>query len=375
MATDFYEILGVTRTASADEIKKAYRKKARQFHPDSNPDNKAAEEQFKEIARAYEVLSDQQLRERYDHYGESGLNGNGGTTDGFGTGGLGDIFDAFFGGGSPFSGGGSAGPPRGQDLEVIADITLEQVISGGTIPVEVRTAIRCDDCGGSGAGEGTQPVSCSDCGGTGQVRKVRQSLLGQMVTTSSCARCDGMGKVIVTPCKSCNGEGRTVGNVTYQVDLPAGVDTGQTLRLTGRGAVGPRGGTQGDLYVHVRVAQNKIFHRDDFDLVSWLPISFAQAALGVTMQVPTPDGERDLEIPAGTQPDQEFVLRNLGIPKLTGRGKPAGRGNLRIRVQLLVPTELSEEQETLIRRIAEVSGDTVGTHSKGLKARLKSVFS
>ncbi len=263
---DYYELLGVSRNATADEIKKAYRRQARELHPDAKPGDQAAEERFKQVAQAYEVLSDADSRARYDRYGEAGVGSAGGGPnigDMFNGGGFGDLFDAFFGGGSnPFGGGGRggpAGPPRGQDLEVVADITFAQAVFGATLPVEVRTALRCDDCDGSGAGSGTQPVTCSECNGRGQVQRVRQSLLGQMVTASACPRCGGLGQVIVTPCPTCKGDGRVITEKTYQVDVPAGVDTGSTLRLTGRGAVGPRGGGAGDLYVHIRVAAHETF--------------------------------------------------------------------------------------------------------------------
>ena len=373
MASDFYEVLGVQRGASADEIKKAYRRRAQELHPDKNPDDQAAEEKFKEVARAYEVLSDPEARARYDRYGEAGLTGAGGG-DGFGAGGFGDLFGSIFGEAFGF-GGGPSGPPRGQDIETYADVTLEQVITGGVVPVEVRTAVRCEDCNGTGAGEGTRPVACSDCGGTGQQRRVRQSMLGQMVTTSSCQRCGGLGEVIVTPCKSCNGDGRKITNVTYQVDIPAGVDTGQTLRLTGCGAVGPRGGASGDLYVHARVAPDDIFQRDGFDLVTFLAVSYPQAVLGTTAQIDTFDGEKTLTIEPGTHPNTEIVLPNLGIPRLNQRGRSHGRGNMRIIITIEVPTDPSEEELVLIKKLAEVTGDTVGTPAKGLKARLRSAFS
>ena len=374
MTSDFYEVLGVARGASADDIKKAYRRKAREFHPDSNPDNAQAEEKFKEVARAYEVLSDPQSRDRYDRFGESGLGG--GMSDGFSGGGLGDIFEAFFGEASPFgNSGGPAGPPRGQDIEAYAEMTLDQVITGGAIPVDVRTAVRCDDCSGTGAGEGTEPVTCSDCGGSGQQRRVRQSILGQMVSTSTCPRCSGQGRVIVTPCKSCNGEGRKITNVTFQVDIPAGVDTGQTLRLTGRGAVGPRGGATGDLYVHVRVKPHADFTRDGFDLVSWLHISYAQAVLGVSLDIETFDGEKKINVPAGTQPNTEIVLAHLGIPQLNSRGRAHGRGDLRVLVTIEVPKNPSDGELVLIKQLAELNGEATGNAPKGFAARLRSAFS
>jgi molecular chaperone DnaJ len=371
MSSDFYELLGVSRTASADELKKAYRKKARELHPDANPDDPEAENLFKEVSRAYETLSDADARARYDRFGEQGLGGGGGG-DPFSGGGIGDIFEAFFGGGGGGFGGQrqQAGPPRGQDLEITARIDLEAVMFGTQITVEVPTAIRCDDCGGSGAGAGTQPVQCVDCSGTGQVRRMRNSILGQMVTTGPCGRCGGMGEVVMTPCSVCSGDGRKRATESYTVDVPAGIHSGQTLRLSGRGAVGPRGGAAGDLYVHVAVAQHEDFTREDDDLVYALSLTYAQAALGVHSVLEALDGELDLVVPAGTQHGREFVARGRGIPHLNGRGK----GNLRVRVSVVVPTELSEEQEQLLRQLAEASGHEVAPPDKGIFSRIKSAF-
>lgn len=370
MSADFYALLGVDRGASSDAIKRAYRQRARELHPDANPDDPEAEDKFKEVSRAYEVLSDPEARQRYDRFGEAGLSGGGGS-DPFGAGGLGDIFEAFFGGAGFGGPRGTAGPPRGQDLEVTAHVDLAAAMFGAPTSVTVNTALRCDDCGGSGAGQGTEPVSCADCGGAGQVRRVRQSLLGQMVTSGPCPRCSGMGQVVVTPCGSCNGEGRKVSRETYTVDVPAGIHSGQTLRLTDRGAVGPRGGAAGDLYVHIVVDSHPMFVRDEDDLVAELPLTFTQAALGMHTTLQALDGEIDLVVPAGTQHGHEFTARGRGVPRLNGRG----RGNLRVRVKVMVPTTLSEEQESLLRRFAEVSGDEVAPADKGFMARIKSAFS
>ena len=375
---DYYELIGVPRTATAEEIKKAYRKKARELHPDANPGDAAAEERFKQVAQAYEVLSDADARARYDRFGEAGVGSAAGGPnigDMFTGGGFGELFDAFFGGGGgPFGGGGRggpAGPPRGQDLEVVADITFSQAVFGATVPVEVRTALRCDDCGGSGAGSGTQPVTCSECNGRGQVQRVRQSMLGQMVTSSACPRCGGLGQVIVTPCQSCKGDGRVITEKTYQVDVPAGVDTGSTLRLTGRGAVGPRGGGAGDLYVHIRVAAHDTFTRDGDDLVADLPISMVQAALGTKIMLPTLDGEEEITVPAGTQPGKEFVFRQRGAHRLHGRG----RGDMRVRVNVQIPTKLTEFETDLLTKYAQSRGEAVGSGEHGLFSRIKSAFS
>lgn len=372
MSADFYDLLGVDRNASADAIKRAYRQKARELHPDANPDDPSAEEKFKEVSRAYEVLSDPESRQRYDRFGEAGVGGASGMSDPFGgVGGLGDIFETFFGGSGFGASRGPAGPPRGQDLEVTGRIDLAGVMFGTQVSVDVNTAVRCDGCGGSGAGMGTEPVSCAECGGAGQVRRVRNSMLGQMVTTGPCGRCGGWGKVIVTPCSKCSGEGRTITKESYTVDVPAGISSGQTLRLTGKGAVGPRGGEAGDLYVHIAVAPHPVFARDDDDLVVDLPVSIAQAALGMHTSLSALDGDLDLVVPAGTQHGHEFVAKGRGVPRLNGRG----RGNLRVRISVKVPASLTEEQESVLRRYAELTGDEVAPEDRGFMARIKSAFS
>ncbi|MDG1267567.1 MAG: molecular chaperone DnaJ [Ilumatobacter sp.] len=372
---DFYELLGVSRSASPDEIKKAYRKRARELHPDANPGDNQAEARFKEVARAYQVLSDDTQRARYDQFGEAGVGATGGagsSADDLFGGGLGDIFETFFGGGG--GGGrqrGPSGPPRGQDVEVIADIDFIQAVFGDQVDVELKLPVRCDTCEGSGAGENTKPVSCSECDGSGQVQRIRQSLLGQMVTASPCPRCGGLGEVIATPCSSCRGEGRVTEDVSYKVDIPAGVDTGSTLRLTQRGAAGPRRGTKGDLYVHMRVRPDDAYTRDGNDLVTEVPISIAQAALGTSMELETLDGTEDLVIPPGTQPGREFVLRQRGVPHLQGRG----RGDLVARVRVDIPTKLTDAEIELLSTYAEGRGESVGNGKEGLFSRIKSAFS
>ena len=372
---DFYELLGVSRSASPDEIKKAYRKRARELHPDANPGDNQAEARFKEVARAYQVLSDDTQRARYDQFGEAGVGATGGagsSADDLFGGGLGDISETFFGGGG--GGGrqrGPSGPPRGQDVEVIADIDFIQAVFGDQVDVELKLPVRCDTCEGSGAGENTKPVSCSECDGSGQVQRIRQSLLGQMVTASPCPRCGGLGEVIATPCSSCRGEGRVTEDVSYKVDIPAGVDTGSTLRLTQRGAAGPRRGTKGDLYVHMRVRPDDAYTRDGNDLVTEVPISIAQAALGTSMELETLDGTEDLVIPPGTQPGREFVLRQRGVPHLQGRG----RGDLVARVRVDIPTKLTDAEIELLSTYAEGRGESVGNGKEGLFSRIKSAFS
>lgn len=378
MAEDFYSLLGVSRGASAEELKKAYRKRARELHPDANPGNAEAEAQFKEVSRAYEVLSDPDKKTRYDQFGEAGVGGSGAGGDPFGgAGGFGDIFEAFFGGGSPFGGGqrGPSGPPRGQDIETVADIAFEEAVFGCQTTVKVRTAVRCDDCTGSGAKAGTSPTTCNECGGAGQVRRVRQSMLGQMVTAQACNRCSGTGQTVASPCTSCKGDGRIIKEASYPIEVPAGIDSGQTLRLTGKGAVGQRGGSAGDLFVHMRVADHDMYQREDDDLVADIEVSIAQAALGATIQLQTLDGDEVLDVPSGTQHGREFVLKGRGVPRLSQGGRSRGRGDLRARIVVAVPTKLSDTERELLRKYAESRGEQVATHEGGIKSKIKSAFS
>ncbi len=369
MAADYYDLLELERAASPEDIKRAYRRLARQLHPDTN-DDPEAEARFKQVAVAYEVLSDPEKRQRYDRYGADGV----GAGAGAGAGGINDIFDAFFGGNSPFGGGGGrrgpVGPPRGVDLEVVADLSFEEAVFGARHPVAVRTAVACETCEATGAKPGTDAITCLECAGAGQVQRVRQSFLGQMVTNSVCPRCNGQGQVINDPCPTCGGEGRNVEERTYTVDIPPGVDTGSTLRLTGRGAVGPRGGGTGDLYVHVRAEAHERFTRDGVDLHCDLPVSFAQAALGAHIEFPTLDGTEDLVIPGGTPSGREFRLRGRGVPHLERRQ----RGDLIVRALVEVPTDLTPEQDALLRQFAEQRGESVAPPDAGFLSRIRSAF-
>ena len=364
---DYYELLGVSRQSSAEEIKRAYRRLARELHPDANPGNAGAEARFKEVAQAYEVLSDPDKRHRYDTYGPERVAG--GADAGFGGGGLGDIFDAFFGGGG---GGraGQAGPPRGTDLEVAIELDFERAVFGTQEPVTIRTAVACETCEATGAAPGSAPETCNDCGGAGQVRRVRQSILGQMVTAAPCTRCNGLGQTIADPCPACRGEGRLIQEKTYTVDVPAGVDSGSTLRLGGLGAAGTRGGGHGDLYVRVRVRRHERFERTDNDLLDELHVPFTQAALGAHIAYETLDGVEDLVITPGTQAGRVYRLRGRGVPNVQGRG----RGDLLVQVVVDTPTDLGPGEEELLRQLADLRNEDVAPADTGLMSRIRSAF-
>jgi molecular chaperone DnaJ len=366
VSTDYYELLGVDRNAGPDEIKKAYRAAARRHHPDANPDDVDAEARFKEVATAYEVLSDPDKRSHYDRFGADGP----AMGDAFGfNGGLGDLFGAFFGGGGGFTGG-RAGPQPGPDLETSVTIDFEAAVFGTTEPVTVRTAVPCETCEASGAAPGSHAETCQQCGGAGQVRQVRQSILGQMVTAAPCPACRGAGEVMPNPCTECQGEGRRITEKTYTVDIPAGVDTGSTLRLTGMGAAGVRGGGLGNLFVHVRVRGHDRFERHGTDLLHHLHVPVTQAALGAVLAFGTLDGEEELVIPRGTQTGKVFRLRGRGVPHVRGRG----RGDLLVEITVDTPTELTAEVEEALRRIAEERGEQVAPAEKGFLSRIKSAF-
>jgi molecular chaperone DnaJ len=374
---DFYALLGVTRTATEDELKRAYRARARELHPDANPGDPEAENRFKLVTVAYETLRDPERRRRYDTFGPEGLRGTGapggtGFDDIFGAN-LGDIFQSFFGGGSPFGAGGrrQAGPPRGNDVETAIQLDFGEAVFGASHEVRLRLPVTCDTCSGSGAKPGSGPVTCSQCEGTGEVRRTRQSILGQMITSSPCPRCGGVGQMITSPCPDCRGDGRRTEERTYTVDVPAGVDDGSTLKVTGRGAAGPRGGPPGDLYVHLRVRPDERFVRQGNDLIHVLHVPMAQAALGAVIAYETLDGTEDLVIPKGTQPGRVFRLRSRGVPRVNGGGS---RGDLLVQVAVDTPTDLSKEQEELLRLLATARGEEVAPPDTGFLARVRSAF-
>ncbi|MDQ4089744.1 MAG: molecular chaperone DnaJ [Actinomycetota bacterium] len=378
---DFYELLGVGRSANEDEIKRAYRKLARELHPDVNGGDPATEERFKLVTLAYETLRDPERRRRYDMFGPEGLRGSGGGGAGgaggfedlFGAG-LGDLFNSFFGGGGTgfgqTRGRGQAGPPRGADMEVTVDIDFRSAVFGTSKEIRVRVPVPCSTCDATGAKPGTSATTCSGCGGAGEIRQVRQSILGQMVTSRPCPRCNGLGQEIQTPCLDCRGEGRRNEDKAYTVDIPAGVDDGNTLQLGGRGAAGPRGGRPGDLFVHLRVKPDERFHRQGNDLVHVLHVPMTQAALGAHLRYETLDGTEDLVIPRATQPGEVFRLRGRGVPDVNGRG----RGDLLVQVVVDTPTELSKEQEELLRLFAGARGEDVAPAESGFFAKVRSAF-
>ena len=378
---DYYEVLGVARTSSEADIKRAYLKLARELHPDANPGDRRAEERFKLVNLAYETLRDPERRRQYDMFGTvprgGGAGGGADPFSGFANGGLGDLFEAFFGNGQGFGGAGfqtaspsRRGPRRGEDAEAVLDLDLAEAVFGGEQELAVRLPMTCGTCGGSGARPGTTPVTCTTCGGAGEVRRVRQSILGQMVTASPCPKCGGVGEEIPSPCPDCRGDGRRTEEQSLVVDVPAGVDEGSTLRLTGRGASGVRGGPPGDLYVHLRVRRHPGLTRDGSDLRATATVAFAQAALGAHVVVETLEGEEELTVPPGTQPGREFRLRGRGVPHLQGRG----RGDLVVTVAVQTPTDLSKAQEELLRSFASERGEAVAEPDAGLMSRIRGAF-
>ena len=364
MSSDPYEVLQVQRNASTEEIKKSYRRLAREFHPDANPDDPDAEEKFKEVAFAYEILSDPEKRSRYDRFGDAGSRSS--TGDPFG--GIGDIFESFFGSG--FTQSRRTGPIQGQDLETLLHLDFAEAVFGCEKELEIKTALACSVCEATGASEGSSRDTCGSCNGSGQVQQVRQSLLGQMMTSAACNACGGMGWVIPVPCEECGGEGRNVVQDSFSVQVTAGVDDGTTLRLTGRGAVGPWGGPAGDLYVQIRVGEHKHFERSGYDLLRRLPVQMTQAILGVDMEIETLDGSETIVIPKGVKSGQVMRIRGRGVPHLQGRG----RGDLLIEVVVETPKDLTPAEEKLIRDFAGSRNDQVNPPDKGIVGKIRSAF-
>ena len=344
---DPYQVLGVTRDADQTTIKKAFRKLARELHPDVNAHDPQAEEKFKEAAEAYEILNDAERRATFDHYGHEGLRSGGSAPnfDGFGS--ITDLFDAFFGGGR---GRGPAGPAQGGDVGIQADITLLQAARGASVPLDFEAVERCPTCHGNGAQPGTPIKTCERCGGQGRLQAVQRTPFGQVARTVACDVCDGDGRVPETPCEECDGRGRQVGRRQLDVDIPAGIADGQRIRLSGRGHEGEHGGPAGDLYVLVRVREDPRFVRDGDDLVTVLDVPAPLAALGTTMDVETLDGAVALEVPAGTQPGAVLPVRGAGMPTLR---RPDRNGDLRVVVGVVVPRRLDRRQKKLLRELAD----------------------
>ena len=375
MARNYYEVLGVSPQATDDEIKKAFRRLAREYHPDANPSDAATAEQFKEISEAYETLRDPERRRRYDMFGPEGaaVGGSpfGGGQYGAGAFGLNDLFDAFFGG-DVFGGGRGrgGGPVRGDDAETVMELDLREAVFGARRTIDLRMPVECELCGGSGSAPGTHPSRCATCDGTGEVRQVRRSLLGQMVTAAPCSTCGGTGQVIPNPCSTCHGAGRVNGQRSIEVDVPAGIDEGQRLRLGGRGPAAPHGGQPGDLYVAVHVRPHERLIRDGDELRLPLRISIVQAALGTHVDLPTLDGPHPVDVPAGTQAGAQFRVRGMGAPNLrSGR-----RGDLVIEVSIDVPTNLTADEAELLAQFAAMRGEDVTPPNEGLFSRLRSAF-
>jgi molecular chaperone DnaJ len=365
---DAYEVLGVARDADSTQIKKAFRAKARELHPDVNRHDPDAEEKFKELAEAHEILSDAERRQIYDRYGHEGLNSRGFESPFSGFGSFSDIFDAFFGGGDPFGGGGGAGGAmQGGDIAVAVEVPLADAAAGTTVDVEYEAVGPCEHCHGNGAEPGTPIRTCERCGGAGQLRVVTRTAFGQLVRTQACDVCGGDGKVPETPCSVCGGRARVAREARLTVDIPAGIADEQRIRLTGRGHAGDRGGPAGDLYVLVRVAEDERFVRDGNDLVHVLDLPAPGAALGTTVTVPTLDGDEELEIPAGTQPHSVIRLHGKGMPSL-GRGR---RGDQRVVVNVVIPRNLDDDQRAMLKQFA----DTLGDHNLADDGDRESLFS
>ena len=373
---DYYEVLGVEKGASAEEIKKAYRKSAMKYHPDRNPGDKTAEEKFKELGEAYEVLSDDEKRSRYDQYGHAGVDPNfgaggfnGGGFGGFGGFDFGDIFGEFFGGGSR-RGSTQNVPMRGENVGVRVEVTFEEAAFGTEKQVSAQRIENCGNCGGTGSADGSVET-CSYCRGAGQVRTTRNVMGMTMQTTSECPQCGGRGKVIKNPCNTCRGKGKVRRTQKINVKIPAGVDHGQSVRVRGEGCVGSNGGPNGDLLVEISIRRHSVFQRYGQDVLCEVPITFTQAALGGEIEVPTLDGKTKFDLPEGTQTGREFVLNGIGIPYVNN---PRRRGNHRFTVVVETPTKLNKEQKELLQKLEDSIDGKSSPKRKKFFDTLKEIF-
>ncbi|MEA2386231.1 MAG: molecular chaperone DnaJ [Thermoleophilaceae bacterium] len=374
MKRDPYEVIGVSRQASENEIKKSFRKLARELHPDVNTADPEAEEKFKEAAEAYEILSDAERRSVYDRYGHEGLSSSGfsSTFQGFGS--FTDIFDAFFGGGDPFGSGRGGGPGavQGGDVAVQAEVSLEEAARGASVKVEYDRVGRCERCNGNGAEPGTPIETCDRCNGTGELRAVARTAFGQIVRSQACDACMGEGKIPREPCEECRGRGRRALRAELEVNVPPGIADDQRIRITGQGHAGERGGPPGDLYVLVRVRADERFLREGNDLIAVVDVPAPAAALGTTVAVPTLEGDEEIEIEPGTQPGAVITLPGRGMPALR-RGRP---GDQIVVVNVVIPRNLSDEQRGLLERLSATleARNLEAPEAEGLFAKVKRAF-
>lgn len=385
---DYYEVLGVAKSASADEIKKAYRKVAMQFHPDRNPGNTEAEEKFKEAAEAYDVLSDTNKKAQYDRFGHAGMSGAAGGGGGFGGGGMrmedifsnfgdvfgDDMFGSFFGGNRGQGGGGRSRGSRGSNLRVKLKLNFAEIANGATKKIKVKKYVGCGTCNGSGAKDSNSVQTCNTCGGSGQVRRVQNTFLGQMQTVTHCPTCNGEGVSITAKCTTCKGDGRVYGEETITIDVPAGVQEGMQLNMTGRGNVGERGGMAGDLLILIEEEKHAELTRDGNDVHYVLPVTFYDAVFGLNAEVPTIDGKAKIKIPAGTQSGKIFRLKGKGFPEVNGYTK----GDQLVQVKVWTPQQLTEEERKALEKLKNAANFEPGEEAKKERSffeKIKDAFS
>lgn len=380
---DFYEVLGLDKSASEDDIKKAYRKLAKKYHPDLNPGDKTAEEKMKEVNGAYEILSDKEKKAKYDQFGHAGVDPNYGAGGGYGGGfnggfedfgDLGDIFGSFFGGGfggsSRQSSQRRSAPRRGDDISVRLSLTFEEAAFGCTKDITVQRVEKCSSCDGTGAKKGSHPETCPTCGGSGQVKTTQRTPFGVFQSSTVCSTCKGTGKIIKNPCDVCDGKGFVRKNFTVSVKIPAGINEGQTISVGGQGSAGANGGPNGDIYVTIEIKPHSIFTRKGSDVLVELPVTFVQATLGATLIVPTIEGKVEYNLPEGTQTGAVFRLRNHGIQNLNGRGK----GDQYIKVNVEIPKNLSRAQKDILKKFDEAVEDAHYNNKKSFGDKIKDFF-
>lgn len=374
---DLYEVLGLQKGATAEEIKRGYRKLAKKYHPDLNPDNKQAEDMMKEVNAAYEILSDDEKKSRYDQFGHAGVDPSyGGGGGGYGQYGggfedfdIGNIFDSFFGGGMNQQAR-KSGPRRGEHVQVNISLSFIEAAFGCEKEISLSRVESCTDCDGSGAKRGTSAETCPDCHGTGQVKTAQRTVFGVFQSSSPCSRCRGTGKIIKTPCETCKGAGLVRKARTLTVKIPAGIDNGQTISLRGEGNAGQNGGSAGDVYVTIAVSAHELFKRRGQDVMIDMPVTFVQATLGAELTVPTIDGKITYNMPEGTQPETVFRIRGKGIPNINGRG----RGDHFVKVKIEIPKNLSAEQRSVLQKFDDSVGDAHYKEKKGFFDKMKDLF-